>query len=860
MATPAASSVYKDPLHLTTGDQSLNQLVPQVFSEVAEIKQGDLSIAEFYAKLRSGWEDNRSLDPLPDCDYGALATCTCNILKKIVERENVHHILDFLMRLEKIYDTIRDHILALDPIPSINHVYAKLHQAEVQLNISAAAVVNSDGMALAAASTGLPKNVWRRDNKKTKFDTSNDQGAAPGKQPYYCTRCEKSGHTLEYCWVHKREQAKRAAFNQAQKQSAGYTAGKKFARNVEETPSDPDTPLDSPATTSPVIDASFVQAVAKELFKLQSQNFTDTAGSSQFSGTLLAASAHINNSCIIDRNWINDSGASDHMTYSLSNFKTIRQLIKPLSITLPDGLFKHVKFIGSVQITDGLTLHNVLYLPDFKHNLISLGKLLHNVRLCAKFSPDGCVIQDTITEEILCSGLKQGGIYHLSNIPKNKCTFSIPSCESITPNATFTVVRLMHARLGHSALSSMKHVVPQASSLMNDKGFHCDTCLMAKHHKSPFPTSTSITNAPFELIHVDLWGPYRVLALNGASYFLTVVDDFSKTTWTMLLKHKDLVSQTIDHFLAYVRNQFNTTVKTLRSDNGTEIVQRDCNHLFSEHGIVHQTSIPGNPQQNGRVERKHRHLLEVARALKIQSSLPSKFWGDLILAATHIINLLPTAVLKLKTPHECLFGKPPDYSHLRVVGCLCYAAHHDGDKFADRAIKCIFLGYPMGKKGYRLYSLDQHKVIYSRDVVFREHLFPYSPEYTNNTHNINHDNTQVFSQIVEEDNPPTDNSNTTNTTNTESPFVHPHEIPNTNNTINNNIDNITNTIFLPNTETVSTISSVDAQTRKSTRTRFFSSKLQEFDCRGIPQSLAHSTVGSTEAPHSACTALLNLDG
>lgn len=108
----------------------------------------------------------------------------------------------------------------------------------------------------------------------------------------------------------------------------------------------------------------------------------------------------------------------------------------------------------------------------------------------------------------------------------------------------------------------------------------------------------------------------------------------------------------LSDFLSYVENQFATTVKQIRSDNGTEIVQTSFCQLLASKGIIHQRSIPGVPHQNGRTERKHRHLLETARALKIHANLPIKFWGECLLTTTYLINKMPTAVLSWLTPFE----------------------------------------------------------------------------------------------------------------------------------------------------------------------------------------------------------------
>ncbi|CAA7027431.1 unnamed protein product [Microthlaspi erraticum] len=171
--------------------------------------------------------------------------------------------------------------------------------------------------------------------------------------------------------------------------------------------------------------------------------------------------------------------------------------------------------------------------------------------------------------------------------------------------------------------------------------------------------------------------------------------------------------------------QFGKQVKAILSDNGTEFM---ClSSYFQEHGILHQTSCVDTPQQNGRVERKHRHILNVAHACLFQAQLPVTFWGESILAATHLINRTPTRVLDGKSPYEILFGKPPTYDLLCTFGCLCYAHHRarDKDKFGPRSRKCIFVGYPYGKKGWRLYDLEKDQFFVSRDVQFQENVFPF---------------------------------------------------------------------------------------------------------------------------------------
>lgn len=193
---------------------------------------------------------------------------------------------------------------------------------------------------------------------------------------------------------------------------------------------------------------------------------------------------------------------------------------------------------------------------------------------------------------------------------------------------------------------------------------------------------------------------------------------------------KTRVSQQFKDFLLMTERQFSKKVKTLRSDNGTEFM---ClTRFFKEQGIIHETSCVHTPQQNERAERKHRHILNIARALRFQASIPIEFWGECVLTVGQLINRTPSTLLQNKTPYELLHGQPPTMSHLRILGCLAYAHNKNtkGDKFASRSRRCILISYPSGTKGWKLFDLEEETVFLSRDVEFQEDVFPYSAKKT----------------------------------------------------------------------------------------------------------------------------------
>ncbi|GJT17013.1 putative RNA-directed DNA polymerase, partial [Tanacetum coccineum] len=230
----------------------------------------------------------------------------------------------------------------------------------------------------------------------------------------------------------------------------------------------------------------------------------------------------------------------------------------------------------------------------------------------------------------------------------------------------------------------------------------------------------------FGLVHLDLWGPYKVSSKEGFRFFLTIVDDYTRSVWVYMLKGKDEVFDCVLTFYNLIKNQFNKVVKAFRSDNGTEFVNQKFSKFCAENGIIHQTTCAYTPQQNGIVERKHRHLLNVARSLLFQGGLPLNLWSECIMTAAYLINRLPSSVLNGKSPFELVFDRKPGLKHLRVFGCLCYATVLNlHDKFGSRAEKCVLVGYASFKKGYKLYSLERKQFIYSRDVRFFEKVFPF---------------------------------------------------------------------------------------------------------------------------------------
>jgi hypothetical protein len=101
--------------------------------------------------------------------------------------------------------------------------------------------------------------------------------------------------------------------------------------------------------------------------------------------------------------------------------------------------------------------------------------------------------------------------------------------------------------------------------------------------------------------------------------------------------------------------------------------------------------------------------------------MSKRFWAEAANTACYLINRSPSISLNKKTPIEVWSGMPADYSQLKVFGCTAYA-HVDNEKLEPRAVKCLFLGYGSGIKGYTLWNPETRKTFMSRSVVFNEYV------------------------------------------------------------------------------------------------------------------------------------------
>lgn len=175
-----------------------------------------------------------------------------------------------------------------------------------------------------------------------------------------------------------------------------------------------------------------------------------------------------------------------------------------------------------------------------------------------------------------------------------------------------------------------------------------------------------------------------------------------------------------------MKNQFDKSVKMVRTDNWTKFVNSVCTDVFNNQGLIHQKTCPYTPQQNGVAERKHRYILQITRAIRFQAGIPIRFWGHCIQVVVDLINRLPSTVIENKTPYEKLYGIEQFVHHLKVIGYICYAKIiQQHDKLMPRSKPSIHMGYAHNQKGYLLYDMTDKIFFVNRNVIFKEDCFPF---------------------------------------------------------------------------------------------------------------------------------------
>ncbi|KAK9733756.1 hypothetical protein RND81_04G090200 [Saponaria officinalis] len=467
----ANSILYSD-----SAKQAWNELEEWFGQSNVEFTQGNDTISSYFTKIKVIWDVIDSMGLNPNCS----CTCTCGASEKRVKFQQDQRIVQLLMGLNDLYSVIRGTILLQNPLPSLSTVYNNLVQEERHGEIH-----NETPFPSNSASFYAKNHKFTRGGASGTTQPFRDKGfVSDAKRPVSCNYCKKPGHTIDRCYKLQYNRNKKLAnvahINFHDELLGGFGAQQGNAVSSED------------------IDPTIYHQLMHVLRNAGQPTVTNAAQSVPSSSNFAGITTQLPVVYACNSSWILYTGASDHMCFNKDLFSDIRTISKLYVISLPNGQFITINYVGTVPITSEISLQNVLFVPSFKYNLLSIFKLAKQFDSIISFTPNFCFMQGSSTKKPLILG--------------------------------------------------------------------------------------------------------------------------------------------------------NTTK-----------------------------------------------------------------------------DLLPSKILLNKSPYELIFNTSPDLTHLRVFGCLCYAStpKPGRTKISPRAIPSVFLGYPFGKKAYKLLNLDTFTIFTSRDVVFHENIFPY---------------------------------------------------------------------------------------------------------------------------------------
>lgn len=430
--------------------------------------------------------------------------------------------------------------------------------------------------------------------------------------------------------------------------------------------------------------------------------------------------------------WIADSGATHHMCKDRSAFVTF--ITENDEVEVAGGQKLRSMGHGTIHIdmiVDGVvkpcSLQHVLFVPDLCSNLFSVQQASSRGAETS-FKGGSCIIKDATTQEKYGEGYRKNGLYYLkTTMPKDKKSAHLTTKGQKKNDSCL----LWHRRLGHANITMMADTADAVNGITLTGDLtemeKCEDCILTKMTKEPISKSRTGVQEVLDLVVGDTCGPMQVKSVQGSRYFSTLIDVKSRRVWAYVQKTKDEASSNIKSFVTFTENEQKKRLKSLRTDNGGEYTSNELEDWLAAKGILHETIVPENPHQNGIAERYNRTLVGMIRAMLKTSAMPKQYWAEALNCAVYLINRLKPAALDGMVPMEAWTGHRPSVAHLRVFGCLAFARVPESKrrKLDDKAKRCVLLGYASKKKGYRLLDLNTMQVIISKDVTFKEDVFPF---------------------------------------------------------------------------------------------------------------------------------------
>jgi hypothetical protein len=439
--------------------------------------------------------------------------------------------------------------------------------------------------------------------------------------------------------------------------------------------------------------------------------------------------------------WCFDSGATSMSTGNKAIFEFLdRRRRGRLIIASGNQMPIEGRGIVKFNLPNGSTvrLGNVIYVPGLAENLLSL-EALHMAGFQSQGSERGYeLLKDG---KVVAKGKRTGRTTYLDSVVHMDAIFTGPKLKIARQYARMALSadekirkkqELVHRRLGHpgrdrfnSCVESMD--LDELKLVKKDQLLHdnCEVCIKAKQVKNQSHKPVPRARRPLQRVYMDFWGPNRE-GMGEEKYFLSLIDDCTRLSWIFIKADRkaESVLQTLDGWIRQVERQTGQMLLVIRTDNAKEFIA--LKPWAESKGIEIEFIEAETPPQNGVAERYNRVVLEITRALLVDSGINKKYWKYAVVTANYLRNRTILVSNSMdeeggdQTPYELWHGHQPDLSHLRAWGCRVLYHHKPDSKLESRVMEGTFLMYGKSDKQYLVLPKGGSELKLVTNPEFRE--------------------------------------------------------------------------------------------------------------------------------------------
>ena len=302
-------------------------------------------------------------------------------------------------------------------------------------------------------------------------------------------------------------------------------------------------------------------------------------------------------------------------------------------------------------------------------------------------------------------------------------------------DAAFRMHRRLHLGVGRiRKLATMTSDAP--ACLSHAKHAPCHACVEANAAHLPHTTSRGISPHDVPLVHMDVAGPFKT-SKRGNNYLLVLVDDRTRFKSVYPVRNKSDVPGKVCLFVSAFNSMADKSsgrvsrIGRVHSDNGGEFMSRQFEEFLADSNIHHTTSPPHVHQLNGVAERSIKSIMDLVRAVRVDSACPMCFWDYLAEHACDVLNRTTCPGKAESSCYECLTGEKPKVMHIMPVGCRAFAVKPSVSKtnIEPKSWKGINLGRNSQSPGaYNVWVPSESRVVVTSDVFFDETFMAWLPQ------------------------------------------------------------------------------------------------------------------------------------